>query len=47
VLNVKRFGGGMSELVYKLKELETENARLRELKLAPVKLTAKYQNSLV
>ena len=38
ILHVKRFGGGYSELIYKMKELETENQELRNTRLPESKV---------
>jgi hypothetical protein len=35
ILHIKRFGGGISELIYKVKELQTENDKLKKLTIAP------------
>ena len=35
ILHIKRFGGGISELIYKVKELQTENDKLKKLSVLP------------
>jgi hypothetical protein len=35
ILHIKRFGGGISELIYKVKELQTENDKLKKLSINP------------
>jgi hypothetical protein len=35
ILHIKRFGGGISELIYKVKELQSENDKLKKLSIAP------------
>ncbi len=35
ILHIKRFGGGISELIYKVKELQNENEKLKKLSITP------------